>query len=715
MGAWRKVMTGAYGGRDAITWVAMDGCNDITTSGIGPDVDYMREIQAVVDTKFELTDLAITGPGRHPWKTNAAYARTDDFYETHDSGTPWLYPNSSPAQILAVRDIAREIVTTEVVKQRGAQPVASSPVIMHGIGMPQEDFYVNLNDVADYLESLTGHKPTVVGYPYHVHDRHVMYWLKKHGYLAARDGDAHSPPQVPKMGFLHAHYTNVIWWETWDHWQPWEMVIHGGFYESALAATTSQDTPLDDTSMHSLLYTTNVFNAAAGTSIYLLPLYTSALQMWKDKCFWGQVYSHANGGAGNVSNQQLRWFLDELIADGDVWISDMQTIAEYAHQHHEPTSDEMFYEPLAGHAAADYGDEPWNGKKCALTFSSDDGVEGLNTDFFATCVARDVRMTAFIIQDTIGAGGYLTEAEITAGHNAGGVRFGVHCYTQSSDAPFLTKQAFAVRNDSAYDRAITVEDSGGARTLKWHYNAATPNWWHPITGLDGFEFMFAAETLDPTLGDGDLVTTISPVSGTVDPFTQPDVPRQTTFQENEIDTDKSVIRFDGINDSLLGDATRQVGSNVNGLTLFVVGLSNNAGVASDCFWAKGEAGAATRLFRFERQQIWLFDGLGGSTSAIWRAGGVAAGAYHVLIATWIPGQGVRSFYNGYTVPAATGGNMAALNLTSTSIHRVGLWRHQTSDPLDGDVVCWGACSHGWSNGHDSLKAIYETLANHYGL
>ena len=483
MGVTRRMSYGGYGDRDNPTWSYYGAGTDITTSGAGSCTDFIRDIQAnCVAVLPNIADLRVMGPPEGAFKTEPAnVVNTCVFMNTKDGADdPLLYLYPEPQPIMAEIGLARAIDTTEICKSRGANWMAQNATIGHVLGADESVFDREVVGCLNWLEDVLGERPCTFGYPHHNHSRHLMHKLRRAGYIAARDGSMASDDYEPHKAFLHTFYTNPVWWQTWDYWQPWEIPLLPDFTISGvLFHVTSRDTA-DGFSMHELLYETST--NWAGPAPYLLPGYTTLIDMWKGENTWVQVFSHIEGAPNFFTAAKLGWLLDELIADGEVLIGSISDIAQYMYQFHAPTSDELYYEPLAGHTAADYGGVPWDGKKAAFTFSTEwDGKKAAftfstddgrtdNINYAAACAARGVRMTAFVVQDWIGIGGYLTEADLQALHAGGACEIGVHSKSHQGDdvRPLLVRRAFSLRTTGAANKAVTVEDVVGVRTMKFY-------------------------------------------------------------------------------------------------------------------------------------------------------------------------------------------------------------------------------------------------------
>jgi hypothetical protein len=60
----------------------------------------------------------------------------------------------------------------------------------------------------------------------------------------------------------------------------------------------------------------------------------SCLELWKGDQMWANIYCHKTYGAHSCDTLHMRWILEEIIADGDVWVATFGEVAEYVRETH---------------------------------------------------------------------------------------------------------------------------------------------------------------------------------------------------------------------------------------------------------------------------------------------------------------------------------------------------------------------------------------------
>lgn len=360
-----------------------------------------------------------------------------------------IYALPRPASLL------RSPVATSALRKSSAMKSDWAPATIrsrHGIGVGQ--MQQEMLESRAYFETLTGQRVVSWAHPYHAHERLTMELLKQAGFTSARNGDPYGTGSgEPRGGFLLGAHSDVRWRQHWDHWTPWEMPLTATFIERVLTEVLSA------AEMEDLLYDTANYNATypgrqpVGTYLYG---YTSFMEMWKANNSWVQFYVHGNPASYELPPTQLGWLLDAVVADGDFWMSDVGTIAAYAHARHIPSAgDPLIYEPDAA-----YGATPWNGKACAFSFSSDDGRDA-NLAWADECAARSVRMTAYLTKDYVAfSADHMTEAEIIELVGKGCVEIGCHSV---SHPRLINNDVFYLFPDPGRTKAVgfTVVDDLG--------------------------------------------------------------------------------------------------------------------------------------------------------------------------------------------------------------------------------------------------------------
>jgi hypothetical protein len=451
-------------------------------------------------------------------------------------------------------------------------------------------------------------------------------------------------------------------------------------------------------------YLNNVGGAGAAVEKFG---YASLMEAWKANNVCLMFYSHGDE-VGDLTGPEMQALVEIFQEDGDFWIPFLSEVGDYitAGGHHAPFGpvyNNAHVEELIGELPA----APWNGKKAAICFSLDDPRLEAYTVHFPRFVAIGAKVTIGVALNY----NEVTTVRLQEMADSGVVEIAGHSVTH----PYMVDENACVISKPGGNFAVGVETVGGVKQITLYDRAEVSDWYDPIAVLPGFNFLFEANTLTGTVADGGVVSTISKLAGTAGNFTQSTNDYRPLYQTNETTTGLGVLQMDGTNDKLTAVNTLQVGSNTDGLTLFAVVRQLTALAGQETFWAKSEAGDGTRLFRMERAYAWIWDGIGGASQATWKAGGLTAdGLYHIMIATWFPNGGLTPFIDGYVTPGTAGGNLAAINLTSTSIHRLGTWAHETSTPWNGYVAAWGALSHGFYAGSYELYSLYTALKARYG-
>jgi len=137
-------------------------------------------------------------------------------------------------------------------------------------------------------------------YPFHEHDLREMIALRDSvGYIAARDGGKwRDRPFGGNEG-------NDIW-DTLN------------LYEVPLEAWGSR-----------LCGSYNSF-----TEEHTRDTIRAYIARWKENNTWANFYTHGTTGQSSCDTLHLKWILDELQQDGDVWVETFGTIVEYVRNTH---------------------------------------------------------------------------------------------------------------------------------------------------------------------------------------------------------------------------------------------------------------------------------------------------------------------------------------------------------------------------------------------
>ena len=201
------------------------------------------------------------------------------------------------------------------------------------------------------------------------------------------------------------------------------------------------------------------------------------LPAWKENGTWVQLYTHTVPADSSITSTPTidAAHLDELLTvleeDGEVWIGSMNEIAAYFRRYHFPgVEEEYIWEFNEGtgvpldHDRSHDPEYPWNGFKCAFTFSTDDGWKSNLTDFAPVFEQHGRKFTAFlnpykILNPWIA---FMTEAELSQLALSDAVDFGNHSFSHL----VLIPDVFATYSGSGQIEIRSVEvDVGTVKQL----------------------------------------------------------------------------------------------------------------------------------------------------------------------------------------------------------------------------------------------------------
>ncbi len=199
-------------------WVLIEGAE----WELGTDILYLRELPALLASHPELSELRIEEFPRHGYRIADNLTSGDAVFQA------------------------------ALLESRALGPLdAVGSALLHETGLSAEQFEMELDGAADYLESLLGVRPVSLAYPYHVHTRELMERLEAEGWLCARAGTPGGDGSgEPTHCFLLGWQWDERWRQSWEHWPRFEMPLHPGFFEKAVQVATS---PAD---LSDLLYDT---------------------------------------------------------------------------------------------------------------------------------------------------------------------------------------------------------------------------------------------------------------------------------------------------------------------------------------------------------------------------------------------------------------------------------------------------------------------------
>ncbi len=405
---------------------------------LGEDVVYLRELPSEIEAHPTLAEIQIEGISRHGYRIDTDLTGVDKIFQAQ-----YL----SPFLLVSLDSFGRDI--------------------LHDQGLSTEEFVVELDGAADFIENLTGTRPTSMAYPYHMHTRELMERLRDEGWSCARDGAPHgSGGGEPTSAFLLGPHGNEAWRRSWDNLLPWEIPLSTGFTEKAVQVAES---PAE---MALLLYDTEAYNLLHGGDPEYVEVFTygypSVVDLWLAHQTWVNFYVHGNpGNSYHLGAERLAWLVDLLQSDGRFWIERVTPITEYALDRHQPSgNDPLVYEPLPP-----FRNErtPWNGHPCAFSFSTDDGWP-INLTYADSLALRGLAMTAFVTPGLLGRSTHMTEAELLLLSQKGNVEIGTHSMSHTRLVP---EAAFRLKNTGSLAIAVEVAEEQDGRHLRFYRGIPT--------------------------------------------------------------------------------------------------------------------------------------------------------------------------------------------------------------------------------------------------
>ena len=248
-------------------------------------------------------------------------------------------------------------------------------------GIGDDSLQIEVLTSKEWLESLTGKEVRCFAYPSHDHDRRTMGAVEISGHIIARSG---VPSGIePWSVFLLGHQSSPAWQTTWEAASLYEMPL-------TILCSDLQSKDISD--------------------IEAWVLHEDNLPTWKASKTWVQMYTHTTPedslitSTATLDADHLWEFLRVIDNDGEVWINSMGTIAEYYRNYHYPSPEEEFIWIINEATDVPDGDgnrsfdpdNPWNGHKCAFTFSTDDGWKSNLTEFLPVFEQLGKPYTAFL-------------------------------------------------------------------------------------------------------------------------------------------------------------------------------------------------------------------------------------------------------------------------------------------------------------------------------
>ncbi len=241
-------------------------------------------------------------------------------------------------------------------------------------GLDSDSLEVEVASSKAWLEDLIGTSVLSYAYPTHAHDRRALEAVKAAGYIVARNGPISFEPWG---SWLLGEADDPAWAQGWERTSPYELPLTFTAGEiQSLAVSEIEDWLADPAN----------------------------LEAWKTDHRWVHLYTRTDSedqtSLDILDQDHLEALIDALHEDSEVWIASMGEIATWAlasGQEVDPENDLLWRADPAG-------DAPWNGYKCAFTFSTDDGFRSNLTHYTPVFTSRNLSYTVFVSQEKIAIG-----------------------------------------------------------------------------------------------------------------------------------------------------------------------------------------------------------------------------------------------------------------------------------------------------------------------
>lgn len=588
----------------------------------------------------------------------------------------------------------------------------SGGVFIHDDGIPLSQVHAELVENKAYLESICpGLTVRSHLYPLHDHDRQTMRKLRELGYYACRDGWV--SPTFPDGGLLGDDYTTVNEIKTWAYWQRFAMLGHLQF-KSEDYTNSGGIGGQNSAWIYNYLYFTGSATYQTTPVATTLYGYHSLMEAWKANNTWVSFNIHYN-----ITSADLNTLISIFQADGDFWIGTLAEIGEWAAARHAPYgavyNDEFVYEPLSGHTAADYGSRPWNGKRCAITFTNDDGQTETATVYAAVAAGRGIKITAGFLKDAIGDVGYLNAGAVRALHEGGVVEVACHgkSWPHVSEVDERGMRICCTAASSIMGLGITA--TGSHKTLQLYCatvvssQAASPPWHAAVSSLVGFRTLHDADSLSlgsvhntPWAAAIGTLTGSCYAAGTGAIVCAAGPNGHRTVQSS---TDEGTSNFGTV---FWPDAEL---SSTSGFTIGVVAKSFSATTGRILLAKMNNAARA-----------WgLTSNLAGITNAgasAWDAtantGFTDTNSFHAVIMTFIPGQPFRIYRDAVNSAYATA-NSAAAGIADTTVGIRFASRDTGGGTMNAGLSTWLTLDIGYAHAAAELTTIMDALKTYGGI
>ena len=259
------------------------------------------------------------------------------------------------------------------------QAIGAQPDTLYTLlAVPGDSLALQIAGSKLFLENLTGHPCPTFSWPYHEHTRGMMEAARDAGYAAARCG---APGQYPWSPFLVGEPADPAWLDSWE-----ELPL----YEIPLNLFSLELQALDPAEIAAWLQE------------------PERLPTWKANSTWIQLYTHSDNPEHTsqpiLDGPHVAALLDALVADGDVWIAPVGEVAAFFRQSHVPHPGEpLVWVPDHLTGVPDGRELHWNGRSCAFSFSTDDGLIANFTTYLPVFLSRGLSFTAYLVPTSINA------------------------------------------------------------------------------------------------------------------------------------------------------------------------------------------------------------------------------------------------------------------------------------------------------------------------
>jgi len=396
-------------------WTAIAGA-DWDLDEVGGDIKYLRDIQAKftahADARVKQLVVESISP-RQNYRVDTAVTNTHLVYEADE------------------------------LEERGVSAIGQDGIVLaaaSGIDWPA-GLDADLDAAEAVITGLQGPLPRWVAFPNHIHDLDTILYLMRRGYLGARDGSPGTDVPEGHCSDVFGHYHNENWRKGWDLGTPFELPLRGNSGNPTYS------------------YTAADVQAAAANKAAQLALLEGAdrLPRWIADHSWVQIYTHNAIDAAHFAAMLQAWLEH---ADDDLWICTLTEGLEHFRRYHHPSHDARFWVPKQGFEADGpyFNGRPWNGRRAAITFSTDDGDAENYSIYWPQCVlAGGVKFSMALITSVLDGVGKISSAQLVAMMRSGLVDVGVHTHNNIN---MVNNQSLRIRNPGGYQIGLEIYTAG---------------------------------------------------------------------------------------------------------------------------------------------------------------------------------------------------------------------------------------------------------------